>query len=116
MKTSQDTAAAASPVAPDKERWVDPAYNGKLIELTDDETGEEYAFKWPLPHHMSRFAREAQSEDGYKASRNLVQALLLFPARGDLESRCEERPGLWIALANEVNKKTGLTARFTAKN
>jgi hypothetical protein len=102
--------------AKDKSNWSDPGYNGKIIHLASDRDGAEYVFRWPNNGHLSRYTREAMSGNVAKASRHLVLELVLFPKRDEFLPRCEELPGLPIALANEINKKIGLTEEYTEKN
>jgi hypothetical protein len=101
----------------DKSAWSDPNYNGKTISLvSDDDNGKEYVFRWPNNGNLSRYTKESLTGNVAKGSRNLVLELLLFPARDVLLPLFEDLPGLPIALANEVNKKIGLTAEFSEKN
>jgi hypothetical protein len=100
----------------DKSAWSDPNWNGKTIQLVSDDSGKEYVFRWPNNGNLSRYTKESMTGNVAKGSKNLVLELLLFPGREVLIPLFEDLPGLPIALANEVNKKIGLTAEFSEKN
>ena len=87
----------------------------RTIRLTSDDTGYEYEFAWPQTHHISRFTREV-SANPTKAHNNMVMDLRLAPEKEVLLERIKEKPGLVVALGNEIGKACGLTEEFTVKN
>lgn len=87
----------------------------RTIKLTSDDDGRDYEFAWPVNHHISRFARESAS-NALKAHTNLVISLAITPTADELQRRFEDKPGLPIALGNEIGKATGITEEFTVKN
>ena len=87
----------------------------RTIKLTSDDDGRVYEFAWPINHHISRFARESAS-NALKAHTNLVISLAITPAAEELQRLFEAKPGLPIALGNEIGKATGITEEFTVKN
>ena len=91
-------------------------HTGRTIQMVSDDTGKEYVFRWPNNGHIGRYSREAMGGNVVKASRNMVLALVLQPPKEDLVAQFEDKPGLPVALANEINKRTGLNEEFTAKN
>ena len=92
-----------------------PGKGARTIDLVSDDDGREYSFQWPQNHHISRYAREAAT-NALKASTNLVISLAIEPEAADLRRMFEEKPGLPIALTNEIGKRTGLTEEFSEKN
>lgn len=93
-----------------------PANAGKkTIRFVSDDSGKAFEFAWPQNMHMSRFTREAGGNP-MKAHTNMVMALAIKPTTDELKTLFEEKPGLVIALGNEIGKATGLTEEFTTKN
>ncbi|MBW7997527.1 MAG: hypothetical protein FVQ81_13315 [Candidatus Glassbacteria bacterium] len=88
----------------------------RTIHIVSDDTGKEYEFTWPQNHHISRYAREASGGNALKASTNLVMELAIKPGRTELQEMFKDKPGLPIALGNEIGKATGITEEFSRKN
>jgi len=105
MSDKETTAGTDTTAAPGK----------RTIKFASDEDGREYEFTWPGNHHMARFTREAAG-NVMKAHTNMVMGLAIKPSPDELKTIFDDKPGLPIALGNEIGKATGLTEEFTVKN
>lgn len=83
----------------------------EVIELTDEESAEKFIFKRPGHAELSRFTQAAM-KDGLKGMRTLTKDCLLHPAPEVLDKIAVDRPGIWIALGNEIQKLAGTSADF----
>lgn len=88
----------------------------RTIQIVSDDDGKEYEFGWPQNPHISRYAREASGGNSLKANTNLVMSLALQPTPAELQRMFQDKPGLPIALGNEISKAVGITEEFSRKN
>ncbi len=114
-KSATSNAAANSPVAMNQqvEDWKKQYGDVILIknEPEDDEAQLVFYFKKPQRQHFSRFIKESM-KDAYKAMRTMVDDLALYPAPEVRNKLFEEKPGLVVAVGNELNKVIGVSQDF----
>lgn len=121
------TAAAAGPAQgakdggrtatrPQIEQWKQQY--GDVYEIADDGFGETepltFIFRRPGRPQLSRFTKEAM-KDAYKAMHNLVYGCLLYPSEERVKQLFEDKPGLAIAVGNELQRIVGTNQDFLSK-
>lgn len=88
---------------------------GDVYKIENEpEDGEEplkFYFKKPQRQHFSRFIKESM-KDAYKAMRTMVDDLALYPSPEVRNKLFEEKPGLVVAVGNELNKIIGVSQDF----
>lgn len=73
-----------------------------------------FFFKKPGKSNLSRYIKDAM-KNAYKAMHNLTFDCLLYPDRDVVSKLIEERPGLIIALGNELQEIIGVNQDFFSK-
>jgi hypothetical protein len=93
---------------------------GTVYEIAADVGFEEeademlFVFKKPGRAALSRYIKGAMN-DAYRAMYNLVFDCLLYPDRDLLMNMLEDKPGLIVALGNELQELVGVNQNFTSK-
>jgi hypothetical protein len=92
--------------------------HGEVYEIrgeVEDGGGDQvFYFRKPGWADLSRFAREV-TRDLLKAANNLVYGCLLHPAPEVLRRMVDEKPGLIMGLAGELQKIVGSSQDFLAR-
>ena len=96
------------------EQWK--AKHGEVyrIETESDSTTEKplvFYFQKPSRIHFSRFIKDSM-KDAYKAMHTMVHDLALHPSKEKLAQIFQEKPGLVVAVGNELNKIVGVSEDF----
>jgi len=122
-ETMQDKVVATSGVKKDSLKEKIEGFKeeyGTVYEIAADigfeEEAEEmlFVFKKPGRAALSRYIKGAMS-DAYRAMYNLVFDCLLYPDKDLLMKMLEDKPGLIIALGNELQELVGVNQNFTSK-
>jgi len=91
---------------------------GDVYEIKDDGFSEDemptFYFRRPGRPQLSRFTKEAM-KDAYKAMHNMVYGCLLYPSEERVKQLFEDRPGLAIAVGNELQRIVGTNQDFLSK-
>lgn len=92
------------------EQWK--AQFGEVYKIqTDTENPMVFYFQKPARTHFSRFIKDSM-KDAYKAMHTMVNDLALHPSKEKLAQIFQERPGLVVAVGNELNKIIGVSEDF----
>lgn len=106
----------AKPTEEQLEAWK--GQHGDVYELTGEtEDGSQsyyFAFRKPGRAALSRFAKQVMG-DALKAMHNLVFDCLLYPDEVEVQRLFNERPGLAISVASELQKIVGTNQDFFVK-
>jgi hypothetical protein len=90
---------------------------GDVYEIRDDGfDGEQllFYFRKPGRPQLSRFTKEAM-KDAFKAVNNLVFGCLLHPSEEVVRRLFDEKPGLAIAVGNELQRIVGTNQDFLSR-
>jgi hypothetical protein len=95
---------------------------GEIYELTADENEElpelvklRIICKTPGRTELARFIKDATVKDALKAQNNFVYGCLLYPDAEVLKQIIDKKPGLIVALGNELQSLTGTSQNFFMK-
>lgn len=83
------------------------------IEIDTDNLEEKkvFYFQKPARTNFSRFIKDSM-KDAYKAMHTMVNDLALYPSKEKLAKIFQEKPGLVVAVGNELNKIVGVSEDF----
>ncbi|MDI3547886.1 MAG: hypothetical protein PWR10_1538 [Halanaerobiales bacterium] len=102
-----------------KEKWIEEF--GEVYEIAAEADIDEgnakpmvFYFKKPGRTNLSRYIKDAM-KNAYKAMYNLTFDCLLYPDRDAVTKLIEEKPGLIIALGNELQEIIGVNQDFFSK-
>ncbi|MBW2596987.1 MAG: hypothetical protein JRC93_13680 [Deltaproteobacteria bacterium] len=93
---------------------VDAKNKGGVLKLTGEDDNV-YFFKSPGKSDINRYLSLAAKGKLAAAVQNLVFDLAVCPARTDLKTRFDKKPGLMIALNNALQNAVGLNEEFEVK-
>jgi hypothetical protein len=96
------------------EQWK--AQYGEVYKIqTDTDNPNEkplvFYFQKPARTHFSRFIKDSM-KDAYKAMHTMINDLALHPSKEKLAQIFQEKPGLVVAVGNELNKIIGVSEDF----
>ena len=95
--------------------------HGDVIEIQAEESGDPELddltifCKKPGRTELSRFIKDAASGDALKAQNNFFFGCLLYPAPDVVKAIVDKKPGLIVALGNELQSLTGINQSFFMK-
>lgn len=102
-----------------KKEWIEQY--GEVYEIAaeadlEDEKAKPmvFYFKKPGRTNLSRYIKDAM-KNAYKAMYNLTFDCLLYPDRDAVTKLIEEKPGLIVALGNELQEIIGVNQDFFSK-
>ena len=94
---------------------------GEVYEISAENDLEQeknepliFFFKKPSRPNLSRYIKEAM-KNAYKAMYNLTFDCLLYPDRDAVSKLVQEKPGLIIAIGNELQEIIGVNQDFFSR-
>jgi hypothetical protein len=85
-----------------------------VLELTG-ENDEVYYLKKPTTMDMERYLATTAKGKLAKAVKNLVYDMAIKPTTSELKAQFKDKPGLMVALNNELQRAVGMNEDFSVK-
>jgi hypothetical protein len=120
MKESEGQQAGATELQTKVSEWK--SKYGDVYQITVDDPEEcpeladvEIICRQPGRSQLSRLVQDIAKGDALKAQNNFFFDCLLYPDGEVIKQVADKKPGLIIALGNELQKLTGTNQNFTMK-